>query len=346
VDPVGEGLFIDKGFLSIITEAKMNRPLITSIAVLATFFIAVSGALAQQQYPTKPIRVVAPFPPGGTADFLARLLAEKLTQTWGQQVVVDNRSGAGGVIGTDIVAKATSDGYTLLMSAIGHAANPALYQKLPYDTLRDFAPVTLIADVPLIIVANLKLSAKSVKELIALARSKPGYLNFAAGGVGASSHWAGELFRSAAKIEWQTLQYKGGGPALLAVLSGESHLMFSPMPSSISMIKAGRLRAIAITSPKRMSQIPGIPTIAEAGLPNYEFQGWYGLLAPAGVPQMVLAKLNRDFNEALVDTPTHAAMTARGASPLGGSMKDFSQFLGREVKKYAAVAKEAGIRAQ
>ncbi|MBI4193488.1 MAG: tripartite tricarboxylate transporter substrate binding protein [Betaproteobacteria bacterium] len=321
----------------------------TALVVGSLFLLGAGAARAApppQQYPTKPIRIVAPFPPGGTADFLARVLAEKLTQTWGQQVVVDNRSGAGGVIGSDIVAKATRDGYTLLMSAIGHAANPTLYKKLPYDTLRDFAPVVLIADVPLIVVVNPRLNVNSVKELIALARAKPGQLNFAAGGVGASSHWAGELFRSAAKIEWNTVQYKGGGPALLAVLGGESHLMFSPMPSSISLVKTGRLKGISITSPKRVSQTPDIPTIAEAGLPNYEFQGWYGLLAPAGVPQPILAKLNRDFNAALEDPSARSAMTARGAEPLGGSMKEFSEFLRREVKKYAAVAKEAGIRAQ
>ena len=305
-----------------------------------------SAAQTQQQYPTKPIRIVAPFPPGGTADFLARLLADKVAQTWGQQVIVDNRSGAGGVIGTDIVAKATPDGYTLLMSAIGHAANPTLYEKLPYDTLRDFAPIVLVADVPLIVVLNPKVNASSVKELIALARAKPGQLNFAAGGVGASSHWAGELFRSAGKIEWNTIQYKGGGPALLAVLGGESHLMFSPMPSSINLLKTGRLKGIAITSPKRASQVPDIPTIAEAGLPSYEFQGWYGLLAPAAVPQPILTKLNRDFNAALEDPTARSAMTASGAEPLGGSREAFAQFLRREVGKYAKVAREAGIRAQ
>ena len=310
------------------------------------FGIAPAAHAQAQQYPTKPIRIVAPFPAGGTADFLARLLAEKLNQKWGQPVVVDNRSGAGGIIGTDIVAKAARDGYTLLMSAIGHAANPTLYQKLPYDTLKDFAPIVLVADVPLVVVVNPKVNVNSVKDLLTLARSKPGSLNFAAGGVGASSHWAGELFRSAGKIEWNTIQYKGGGPSLLAVLSGEAHLMFSPMPSSISMIKAGRLKAIAITSPKRASQIPEVPTIAEAGLPNYEFQGWYGLLAPAGVPQPILAKLNRDANAALEDPAARTAMTNSGAELMGGSMEEFSQFLRREVKKYAAVAKEAGIRAQ
>jgi tripartite-type tricarboxylate transporter receptor subunit TctC len=299
-----------------------------------------------QQYPTKPVRIVAPFPPGGTADLLARLLAENMNQKWGQPVVVDNRSGAGGVIGTDIVAKAARDGYTILMSAIGHAANPALYKKLPYDTLRDFAPIVPVADVPLVVVLNPGLKANSVQELLALARSKPGALNFAAGGVGASSHWAGELFRSAGKIEWNTVQYKGGGPALTAVLGNESQLMFSPMPSCIAMVKAGRLKAIAITSPKRASQMPEVPTIAEAGLPSYEFQGWYGLLAPAGVPPAILTKLNRDFNAALADPAIRSAMTARGAEPMGGSEKEFSAFLQREVKKYATVAREAGIRAQ
>jgi tripartite-type tricarboxylate transporter receptor subunit TctC len=307
---------------------------------------AARAAPAQQDYPTKPIRIVAPFPPAGTADFLARMLADKLTQTWSQQVVVDNRSGAGGVIGTDIVAKAAHDGYTLLMAAIGHVANPALYQKLPYDTLRDFAPIVPIADVPLVVVLNPKLNVNSVKELIAFARGKPGELNFAAGGVGASSHWAGELFRSAAKIEWNTIQYKGGGPALLAVLSNESQLMFSPMPSSINLVKSGRLKAIAITSPKRASQLPEVPTLAEAGVPSYEFQGWYGLLAPAGVPQPILVKLNRDVNAALEDPTARSLMATNGAEPLGGSSEAFSQFVRREVRKYVAVAKEAGIRAQ
>ena len=297
-------------------------------------------------FPSKPVRVVAPFPPGGTADLLARMLANKLTHTWGQQVVVDNRSGAGGIIGTDIVAKAPPDGYTLLVAAIGHAANPALYRKLPYDTLRDFAPIALIADVPIVIAVNPKLNARSVKELIALARAKPGQLNFAAGGVGASSHWAGALFESLAKIQWQTVQYKGGGPSLIAVLSGEGDLTFSPLPSSINHLKAGRLRAIAITSPKRVSQLPDVPTIAESGLPQYDFQAWYGMLAPAGVPRAILLKLNRDLNAALEDPPVRNAMIANGAEPLGGTIEHFAQFLPREVKKFAIVAKQAGIRAQ
>jgi tripartite-type tricarboxylate transporter receptor subunit TctC len=328
----------------------MHSPQWHSVVVSAALVIGSIGAAAaaqsEQQFPAKPIRIVAPFPPAGTADFLSRMLADKLSQTWSQQVVVDNRSGAGGIIGTDIVAKATPDGYTLLMAAIGHVANPTLYQKLPYDTLRDFAPIAPIADVPLVVVLNPKLNVSSVKELIALARGKPGELNFAAGGVGASSHWAGELFRSAAKIEWNTIQYKGGGPALLAVLSNEAQLMFSPMPSSINLVKAGRLKPIAITSPKRSAQMPDVPTLAEAGVPTYEFQGWYGLLAPAGVSQPIVQKLNRDVNALLEDPSARNAMIANGAEPLGGSAEQFAQFLRREVRKYAVVAKDAGIRAQ
>ena len=324
----------------------MRHAFLVFTCALAGLSTSALGAAATSSYPAKPVRIVAPFPTGGTADLLARMLADHLSHQWTQQAVVDNRSGAGGLIGTDIVAKATPDGYTLLMAAVGHVANPALYEKLPYDTIRDFAPIALIADVPLVIAVNPKLSAKSVKELIALARSKPGQLNFAAGGVGASSHWAGALFESLAKIQWQTVQYKGGGPSLVAVLSGEGDLTFSPLPSSINHLKAGRLRAIAITSPKRVSQLPDVPTIAESGLPNYDFQAWYGMLAPAAVPKPILVKLNTDFNAALKDQKIRSAMIANGAEPLGGSQEEFAQMLPREIKKYATVTKQAGIKAQ
>jgi tripartite-type tricarboxylate transporter receptor subunit TctC len=315
-------------------------------AALLALAPPVFGAQAASSYPTKPVRIVAPFPTGGTADLLARMLADHLSQKWTQQAIVDNRSGAGGVIGTEIVAKATPDGYTLLMAAIGHAANPALYAKLPYDTLRDFAPIALIADVPLVIAVNPKLSAKSVKELIALAKARPGQLNFAAGGVGASSHWAGALFESLAKIQWQTVQYKGGGPSLIAVLGGEGDLTFSPLPSSINHLKAGRLRAIAITSPKRVPQLPDVPTIAESGLPSYDFRAWYGMFAPAAVPKPILARLNTDFNAALNDPKIRSTMIANGAEPLGGTREEFAQMLPREIRKYATVAKQAGIKAR
>ena len=318
-----------------------------NFAKLALTALACVAAAAQaQSFPAKPVRLIVPFAPGGSTDIVARVLGAELNRMWGQPVLVDNRAGGSTVIGTEIVAKATPDGYTLLMAAIGHVANPSLYKKLPYDTLRDFAPIALIADVPLVIAVNPKLNAKSVKDLVALARAKPGQLNFAAGGVGASSHWAGELFRAIASIEWQTVQYKGGAPSLLAVLSGEGDLTFSPLPSSINHLKAGRLRAIAITSPKRVSQLPDVPTIAESGLPKYDFQAWYGMLAPAATPRAIVTKLNSDFNAALRDPAIRNAMIANGAEPLGGSVEEFARFLPQEVKKYATVVKQAGMKAE
>jgi tripartite-type tricarboxylate transporter receptor subunit TctC len=299
-----------------------------------------------QAFPTKPIRIVVPFPPGGTTDVVARLVAQRLTDSMKQPVVVDNRGGAGGALGADIVAKAAPDGYTLLMNAISHAANASLYRKLPYDTLRDFAPVTSVADVPIILVVRPQFSANSVQDLIALARAKPGQVTFAAGGVGASSHLAGELFRVAAKIEWQTVQYKGGGPALIDLLGNQVDLMFSPIASSIQYVKAGRLKALGVTSAKRVPLIPELPTIAEAGLPGYEASAWYGMVAPARVPKDIILKLNREINDLLRNPQFRDAMIARGAVPMGGSTEEFSKFIQDEVKKYAALVKESGIRAE
>jgi len=317
--------------------------LVQSICVAVAGFSA-APALAQKDYPNKPIRIVVPFPPGGSTDFLARGIGQRFTESWGQQVVIDNRAGAGGVVGTEIVATAAPDGYNLLMNAIGHVANPSLYKKLPYDTLKDFSPVTLVADVPTLLIVNPQTKVMTVKELIALARAKPGQLNVAAGGVGASSHLAAELFRSQAQIEWQNIQFKGGGPAFLEVLSGRVDTMFSPVSSSIQHVTAGRIRALGVTSPKRVPMMPDVPTIAEAGLPGYEFQAWYGVVAPAKVPKEIVAKLHKEINALLVDPKFRETMLSRGAVPIGGSSAEFGQFMEKETKKYAAVAKAAGIR--
>jgi tripartite-type tricarboxylate transporter receptor subunit TctC len=224
--------------------------------------------------------------------------------------------------------------------------SPGLYPKLPYDTLRDFAAVTSVADVPIVLVLRSQLNLNSVKELIAFARAKPGQITFAAGGVGASSHLAGELFRVAAKIEWQTVQYKGGGPALIDLLGNQVDLMFSPIASSIQYIKAGRLKALGVTSEKRVPLIPDLPTIAEAGLPGYEASAWYGMVAPARVSKDIILKLNREINDLLRSPQFREAMIARGAVPMGGSVEDFDAFIRREVEKYAALVKESGIRAE
>ena len=303
-------------------------------------------ASAQSAYPSKSIRVLIPFPPGGSTDFLARGIGQKITEAWGQQVVLDNRGGAAGILATDIVAKAAPDGYTLLMNAISHAANASLYRKLPYDTLSDFAPITSVADVPIVLIVRSQLNVDTAADLIALARAKPRQITFAAGGVGASSHLAGDLFRSAAKIEWQTVQYKGGGPTLIDLLGNQVDLTFSPIASSIQYIKAGRLKALGVTSAKRVALMPNLPTIAESGLPGYESSAWYGMVAPAHVPKDIILKLNREINELLRNPQFRDAMITRGAVPLGGSTEEFSGFIRREVQKYATLVKESGIRAE
>ncbi len=315
-------------------------------ALAATLAVLAFNAAAQAPYPNKSIRILVPFPPGGSTDFLARGIGQKVTETWGRQVVLDNRAGAAGILATDIVAKANPDGYTLLMNAISHAANASMYSKLPYDTLRDFAPVVLFADVPIMLVVRSPSSLNSPADLIALARAKPGQLNFAAGGVGASSHLAGELFRSMARIQWQTIQYKGGGPTLIDLLGGQVDFTFSPMASSIQQVKAGRLKALGVTSTKRVPLMPDLPTIAESGLPGYAASAWYGVMAPARVPQDIIQKLNREINALLKNPEFREGMLTRGAVPMGGSSAEFGAFIQREVAKYAALVKESGIKVE
>jgi len=313
------------------------------VCALALTVIA-GHASAQSAYPSKSIRILAPFPAGGSTDFVARGIGQKITEAWGQQVVLDNRAGAAGIVATEIVAKAAPDGYTLLMNSVSHAANASLYSKLPYDTLRDFAPIILFADVPIILVVRSQFGANSVADLISLARAKPGQLNFAAGGVGASSHLAGELFRSMARIQWQTVQYKGGAPTLVDLLGGQVDLTFSPIASSIQHVKAGRLKALGVTSSKRVPLLPDLPTIAESGVPGYAASAWYGVVAPARVPRDIIQKLNREINALLKNPEFREGMLARGAVPMGGSSEEFAAFMRQEVGKYAALVKESGIK--
>ena len=313
------------------------------VCALALTVIA-GHASAQSAYPSKSIRILVPFPAGGSTDFVARGIGQKITEAWGQQVVLDNRAGAAGIVATEIVAKAAPDGYTLLMNSVSHAANASLYSKLPYDTLRDFAPIILFADVPIILVVRSQFSANSVADLISLARAKPGQLNFAAGGVGASSHLAGELFRSMARIQWQTVQYKGGAPTLVDLLGGQVDLTFSPIASSIQHVKAGRLKALGVTSSKRVPLLPDLPTIAESGVPGYAASAWYGVVAPARVPRDIIQKLNREINALLKNAEFREGMLARGAVPMGGSSEEFAEFMRQEVSKYAALVKESGIK--
>lgn len=313
------------------------------LAVLAAFTLE---AAAQTPYPAKPIRIVIPFSPGGSTDLMARAIGARLTSAWGQQVVADNRAGADGIVASEIVARANPDGYTLLMNAIGHAANASLYRKLPYDTLRDFTPIILAADVPMLLAVHPQLKVSTVSELLALARARPGQLNAATGGIGASHHLAVELFRTATKIEFQQVHYKGAAPALLELVAGRMDMMFAPISSCIQYVNAGRLKALGVASPQRVSIAPELPTIAESGVPGYEARAWYGLVGPARVNKDVVLKLNRQVNEILRGAEFSARLNALGAVPMGGSADEFSDFIRREVDKYAMVVKTAGIRAE
>lgn len=326
---------------------KRARKVCGVACVLAVVLAALAlDASAQTAYPSKPIRMIIGLSPGGSTDLMARAIGARLTTAWGQQVVTDNRTGANGIVASQIVAKASPDGYTLLMVAIGHAANASLYRKLPYDTLRDFTPIILAVDVPLLLVVHPQLNANTVTDLIARARAKPGQLNAATAGVAGSSHLAMELFRIATKIEMLQIHYKGAGPALLELVAGRMDMMFAPTLASIQYVKAGRLNALAVTSPQRVSIAPDLPTIAESGVPGYEARAWYGLVGPAGVNKDIVLKLNRQINEILRDAEFGERLNALGAVPMGGTADEFGDFIRREVKKYAVVVKEAGIRAE
>jgi tripartite-type tricarboxylate transporter receptor subunit TctC len=303
-----------------------------------------AGAWAQD-YPTKPIRIVVPFPPGGATDLLARAVAQRLTEKWGQAVIVDNRPGAGGNIGSELVAKAAPDGYTLEMGTVGtHAINASLYAKMPYDHVKDFVPIVLVAAVPNVLVVNPSLPVKSVQELIAYAKANPGKLNFASSGNGTSIHLSGELFKVMAGVQMTHVPYKGSAPALQDLIAGQVQLMFDNLPPSLPQIKAGKLRALAVTTAKRSPALPDLPTIAESGLPGFESSSWFGLLAPAGTPQPIVAKLNAEVNAWLATPEAKEKLLASGANPAGGSPEDFAKHIAAETAKWQKVVKESGAK--
>jgi len=302
-------------------------------------------AFAQAPYPAKPIRLVVPFPPGGTTDILARIVAQKLTEAWGQPVVVDNRPGAGGNIGAELVAKSAPDGYTLLMGTVGtHAINASLYAKLPYDHVKDFAPVILVAGVPNVLVVNPSVPVNSVAELIAYAKANPGKLNFASSGSGTSIHLSGELFRTMAGVQITHVPYKGSAPAIADLVGGQVQLMFDNLPSSLAQIKAGKLRALAVTSDKRAPALPDVPTMAEAGLPGFEASSWFGVLAPAGTPPAIVGKLHAEIAKWLATPDAREKLSAQGANLAGFGPEEFARYIGSETAKWAKVVKESGAK--
>ncbi len=297
-------------------------------------------------YPAKPVRMIAPSSPGSGVDIVSRLVGQKLGANLGQQVVVENRAGAGGNLGAEIAAKAAPDGYTLFMATPSHAINPALYRKLNYDSIRDFAPIGLVMTGQYVLVAHPSLPAKSVKELIALARARPGQLNYASAGNGNATHLAGELLKSLARVDIVHVAYKGSGPALVDLISGQVHFMFPNLVNSLPHIAVGRLRALAVTGAKRATAAPHIPTLVEAGVPGYAVMSWYGMLAPAGTPQAVVARLNSELVKVLRSPDVKERLAGQGADPAGGSPEEFSAFLKEEIAKWGKVVKEAGISAE
>ena len=312
---------------------------------LAVLLAAVATGAFAQAYPTKPIRIVVPFPAGGATDTLARAAAQKLTEAWGQPVVVDNRPGAGGNIGSELVAKAAPDGYTLEMGTVGtHAINASLYAKMPYDHVKDFAPVILVASVPNVLVVNPAVPANSVQELIAYAKANPGKLNFASSGSGTSIHLSGELFKVMAGVQMTHIPYKGSAPALQDLIGGQVQLMFDNLPPSLPQIKGGKLRALAVTSTVRAPALPDVPTVAEAGLPGFEASSWFGILAPAGTPPDIIAKLNAEIAKWLASPEAKERMLALGANAAGGSPEDFAKHIAAETVKWQKVVKASGAK--
>jgi tripartite-type tricarboxylate transporter receptor subunit TctC len=300
-----------------------------------------------QGWPAKPIRLVVPFPPGGTPDILSRLLGQRAARTLGQQVVVDNRPGAGGNVAMEIVARSAPDGYTLIMGTIGTCAlNPALYANLPFSVQRDFAPVMLVGSIANLLAVHPSVPATSVKELVALAKARPGTLTYASSGFGSSLHVAGELFRGAAAVDLVHVPYKGSQPALVDLVAGQVNLIFDNMPSILPMAQAGKVRPLAVTGAKRSRLFPALPTMAEAGYPEAGIAPWYGVLAPARVPEPVLAKLNAAFNEALRDPAVQKRLAEVDLEPAGGSGAQFGALIATETEKWGRVIRDKGIRAE
>ena len=307
-------------------------------------------ALAQVPWPTKPVKIVVPFAPGGTTDILARAVAPELSKAFGQPFIVDNRAGAGGNVGADIVAKSPADGYTLLMGTVGtHGINKSLYSKLPYDPQKDFAPITLVAGVPNVMVMNADkakaMGINNVPDFIQYAKAHPGQLNMASSGNGTSIHLAGELFKSMTGIFMTHIPYTGSGPAMMGMVSGTVDVMFDNLPSAMPQIKGGKLKAFAVTSAQRSAAMPELPTIEEAGkLKGFEASSWFGLLAPAGTPPEVVLKLQQETAKALNSPAIKEKLLAQGAIPSGNTPQEFARFIAAEIGKWAPVVKASGAR--
>jgi tripartite-type tricarboxylate transporter receptor subunit TctC len=301
--------------------------------------------VAAQQFPSKPVRIIVPQTPGGASDALARVIAQKLGQQWGQQVIVENRAGAGGNIGTEAVAKSPPDGYTLLMTYVGtQAINPSLYAKLPYDSVKDFQPVATLAVVPFVLAVNPNVPAKTVQEFVALVRAKPNQITYGSAGNGSVNHLLGEMLNGAAGIHMVHVPYKGAAPAITDLIGGQIQAVFSSMPSVVQHIRQGSVRALAVTSAKRSAAAPDLPTIAESGIPGFDVNPWFGLLAPAGTPMGIVRQLNGDVAAALKEKDTQERFAGQGAEPFLTTPEEFLALLQADVERWAKVVKDSGAK--
>ena len=313
--------------------------------ILVVVLCTTAAAASAQTYPSKPVRMVVPFPAGGGIDTVARILAPKLSEGLGQPVVIDNRVGASGTVGTELVAKSPADGHTLLATFASHAQNASLYPKLGYDTVKDFAPITLIATVPNILVVNPALPVKTVKDLIALAKKRPGEILYASIGNGTPAHLSAELFNNMAGIKMTHVAYKGAAPSIVALISGETQLTFTTVLVAMPHVKSGRLRALGVCSLKRSPVLPDLPTIDEAGVKGYESNAWYGLLAPAKTPSAIVEQLNREMLKVLQLPEVRDNLKNQGAEPVGDSPREFAAVIVQEIDKWRKVVEAAGIKA-
>jgi tripartite-type tricarboxylate transporter receptor subunit TctC len=315
--------------------------------LLCAFFIAAFFPMtaAAQTYPSKPVRLIVPFPPGGSNDVVGRMIAVQLSTRLDKPVIVENQGGAGGLIGTEMAARSQPDGYTLLLVSVAYAFIPAIY-KLPYDPATAFAPVAILGAGPVVIAVTSKLPVSSVKELIALAKEKPGELNYATAGVGSFQHLASELFKLQAGVDIVHIPFKGGGPAMMDVIAGNTQIAIGSLVQMLPQIKAGKLKALGVGSANRIAALPDLPTISEAGVPGYEVTNWWGIVVPAGTPRSVIDRLHHDLTAVVASTETKKRFEAEGAEPLSMSPDEFGRFIAAETVKWARVVKDAGIRAE
>ena len=324
-------------------KSRIARAVLGAAMLLAAPFVA-QPVIAQGGYPSKPIRWIVPWPPGGGADVLSRMLSPKLSETLKQQIVIDNRGGAAGNIGAEAAAKSPPDGHTIVFAYSGtHAINPSIYSRMPFKE-SDFAPIILLSSVPQVLVVHPSLPVKNVKELVALAKKRPGQLTYGSSGNGAFNHLTGALFANMAKIDIVHVPYKGGGPAAVALLSGEITMILGEPASIVGFVKAGKVRALAVTGEKRALGMPELPTMAEAGIPGYAATSWNGMLAPAGVPAPIIKRLNEEFNRIISEPEMKKRMLGSGYEPVGGSPGKFGEHIHAEIAKWAPVVKATGVR--